>query len=143
MDMEDEQILKQDALGRVRVPKERREEMVDAFEASGMSGKAFAEQHGINYQTFASWIQKRRRARGDYKNEEMRRQLRASSREFSAQKNSSRDAPLNLVEVNVDSSLSGASLPALEIVLPGGAIVKISLEDQLGLLKALLHEFSC
>ena len=38
---EDEQILKQDALGRVRVPKQKREELVDAFEASGIEWQGF------------------------------------------------------------------------------------------------------
>jgi len=31
-------LLKVDALGRVRVPKEKREELLDIFERSGMSG---------------------------------------------------------------------------------------------------------
>lgn len=56
-----EQILKTDKLGRVRVPFERREAILDEFECSGMSGAAFAARCGINYQTFASWRQKRRR----------------------------------------------------------------------------------
>ena len=29
-------------------------------------GKGFARDHGVNYQTFASWVQKRWRARGLY-----------------------------------------------------------------------------
>ena len=59
-------ILKQDVLGRVTTPAEQREALLDAFEASGMSGMAFAEQAGLKYQTFATWVQKRRRVRGDY-----------------------------------------------------------------------------
>ena len=70
------EILKVDVLGRVTVPKEKREELLDTFEASGMSGAQFAQHHGIHVQTFASWIQKRRRARGDYESEEMRSKLR-------------------------------------------------------------------
>lgn len=63
---EEELILKTDALGRVRMPDDKREMILDRFEQSGMSGKAFAAQLGIKYQTFASWMQKRRRQRGDY-----------------------------------------------------------------------------
>ena len=59
-DGESSDVLKTDVLGRVKVPTEKREELLDVFESSGMSGKAFAEQHGINVQTFATWIQKRR-----------------------------------------------------------------------------------
>jgi hypothetical protein len=33
--------------------------MLDAFEASAMSGQAFAIHHGIKVHTFASWMQKR------------------------------------------------------------------------------------
>jgi hypothetical protein len=59
-------ILKQDALGRVNHTAEQREALLDEFERSGLKGLPFARMAGINYQTFASWIQKRRRARGDY-----------------------------------------------------------------------------
>lgn len=57
------EILKIDKLGRVHVPAERREAILDEFERSGMTGAAFARHHGINYQTFASWRQKRAQTR--------------------------------------------------------------------------------
>jgi transposase len=59
-------ILKRDVLGRVTFTKEQREALLDEFERSGLKGKPFAKLVGVNYQSFASWIQKRRRARGDY-----------------------------------------------------------------------------
>ena len=59
-------ILKVDVLGRVHTPTEQREAILDGFERSGMPATRFAKKHGINYQTFASWVQKRRRLRGDY-----------------------------------------------------------------------------
>lgn len=59
-------ILKTDALGRVRMPIDRREAILDAFEQSGMSGQAFAKHVGVKYPTFASWVQKRRRKRVEY-----------------------------------------------------------------------------
>ena len=59
-------ILKTDVLGRVRMPADRREAILDAFERSGMSGQAFAKQIGVKYPTFATWIQKRRRQGGTY-----------------------------------------------------------------------------
>ena len=52
-------LLKTDMLVRVTLCCKQREAMLDAFVASGMSGQAFALQHGIKIQTFASWIQKR------------------------------------------------------------------------------------
>ena len=60
----DETILKTDGLGRVRTPEERREQLLDEFERSGLSGQKFAALAGIKYSTFATWAQKRRRQRG-------------------------------------------------------------------------------
>ena len=57
----DNQILKVDTLKRVRVPKARREAILDEFERSGLSGTAFAKLHGIKYGTFATWSLKRRK----------------------------------------------------------------------------------
>ena len=62
----DETILKIDVLGRVKTPGERREQLLDEFEKSGLTGQKFAALVGIKYQTFATWAQKRRRARGTY-----------------------------------------------------------------------------
>jgi hypothetical protein len=58
------QIIKADSLGRLRVTAERREGLLDEFERSGLSGPKFAELLGLKYQTFATWVQKRRRQRG-------------------------------------------------------------------------------
>lgn len=55
-----ELLLKQDRLGRVRIPKQKREAILAEYDRSGMSGQAFAKWVGITYSTFASWIQKRR-----------------------------------------------------------------------------------
>jgi len=60
-------IFKRDAAGRVSYSAERREELLDEFERRGMKGAAFARMAGISYPTFATWIQKRRHARGDYR----------------------------------------------------------------------------
>lgn len=54
-------VLKQDGLGRVQTSAERREQLLDEFERSGLSGKKFAALAGIKYQTFATWAQQRRR----------------------------------------------------------------------------------
>lgn len=54
-------LLKTDVLGRVRMPKDRREAILDEFERSGMTGQAFSAQIGVKYTTFAGWVQRRRR----------------------------------------------------------------------------------
>lgn len=140
-----DELLKADALGRVRVRPEQRERMLDAFESSAMSGQAFAIHHGIKVQTFASWMQKRRRSRGDYEDEATRRSLRMPSQSKArSEKPKPRPAgPLSLIEVQVSPDSGSESLPPLEVVLPGGAVVRINSESQIGLLKTLLRELSC
>ena len=54
-------LLKQDVLVRVTLTRDKREALLDEFERSGMKGRPFARMAGVNYQTFASWIQKRPR----------------------------------------------------------------------------------
>jgi len=56
-------ILKQDGQGRVRTPSARREQLLDEFDRSGLSGPKFAALAGVKYQTFASWVLKRKRQR--------------------------------------------------------------------------------
>jgi hypothetical protein len=60
-------ILKTDTNGRVRTPRERQESLLDEFERSGLSGAKFAELAGIKYQTFAAWVTRRRKQRGQSK----------------------------------------------------------------------------
>src|SRR5512133_2058287 len=53
--------LKTDELGRVMTPPERRERLLDEFERSGLSGVKFAALAGIKYQTFATWVARRKK----------------------------------------------------------------------------------
>ena len=105
-------ILKRDALGRVTHTGEQREALLDEFERSGMKGQPFARMAGVNYQTFASWIQKRRRARGDYQHSAAQ-PARACGK-----------VALQLVEVALPAAhASPVPVPdaTLELLLPGGA----------------------
>ena len=54
------EIIKTD--GRMRVPTERRQNLLAEYEQSGLSAKKFAQLAGLKYQTFANWLQKRRAA---------------------------------------------------------------------------------
>ncbi len=54
-------VLKSDILGRMRIPTERRRELLAEFDRSGLSGKKFAALVGVKYSTFAFWLQQRRR----------------------------------------------------------------------------------
>ena len=55
-------MLKVDKRGRVRSTPQQREAALEAFDRSGLSGIKFAALAGINYQTLAGWLGKRRRA---------------------------------------------------------------------------------
>lgn len=57
-------LIRSDRRGRVLMPLEQREALLDAFEQSGQSGVAFCRQHGLKYPTFAVWVQRRRRKQG-------------------------------------------------------------------------------
>lgn len=123
-------ILKRDALGRVTLPREQREALIAEFERSGLRGTQFARIAGINYGTFASWMQDRRHARGDYA-----RSDRGEARVSPA-------VPLRLMEAVVAPSVAG--LPAapdssLEVLLPGGAKMLIANAAQATLAAHLLN----
>lgn len=53
-------VLKMDTAGRVRVSRERREQLLREFATSGISARRFAQLAGVNPVTFYSWLQKQR-----------------------------------------------------------------------------------
>lgn len=137
------QVIKTDILGRVKVASEDREKMLDVFESSGMSAVAFAKSHGVKQQTFATWIQKRRRDRGDYENPEIRRKLRMRKKSQKSQTDCTSELPpLNFIELDV-SPKNLAPSQTVEIVLPNGIVIKIQEGSQMGMLKTLVKELQC
>ena len=115
-------LLKTDVMGRLRTPKERREKLLDEFEQSGLSGGEFATVVGIKYQTFATWVQDRKRAR---------KQIALAGA------NSDSTRKVNWLEAVVDKAAS--SNGGLMIRLPCRARVEISDAGQVGLAAALLR----
>ena len=111
-----DEILKVDAWGRVRTSPERREALLDEFERCGITGKRFAEMHGIKYQTFASWRKKRKK--------------RAGGKGSGGRKKEPVAAPIGLALTEVVRAGSeGASLGVdepLRVELPGGAQLSVS-----------------
>lgn len=51
---------KRDRLGRKLTVAARREELLNEYEQSGLTQAEFARRAGVNYPTFASWVQGRR-----------------------------------------------------------------------------------
>jgi hypothetical protein len=127
---EDHNILKSDNRGRVRVPAERREALLDEFERSGLSGVKFAALAGVKYPTFALWAQKRRKAREQGAGEAPRvegldAQVRAR--------------PIRLFEAVAEVGVGGSTSAGLTIELPGGARVRVESPRQLRLGAELLR----
>ena len=101
------EVLKTDCLGRVKVSTDYREAVLDKFEASALSGQAFARKYGIKYSTFANWVQKRRRERGDY--------LDRCSDSSEADETRSRQDPIASTALTLDEVvLSGSATPTSE-----------------------------
>lgn len=122
---EDEsQVLKSDALGRVRTAPARRESLIQEFERSGLSGAKFAALVGVKYSTFAAWLQQRRRrgqTHGDRK--------------------ATPEKTLRWLEAVVEEAqpAGGPSPSILLVELPGKARLQIRHPEQAVLVAALLR----
>lgn len=122
-------MLKTDKMGRVRISRQRREAILDAFERSGMSGAAFAQLHGLSYSTFAGWAHRRRRKRNG-----------------AASTKASGEAPLALAEVMVkrpsDEEANRQKSEGLRVEAPGGSVLFITERSQLPWAAELLRALS-
>jgi hypothetical protein len=123
-----EAVLKTDVLGRVKTPPNRREQLLDELERSGLSGGKYAELVGVKYQTFATWVQKRRRARGSYPKVPAKRATKAESVRW-----------LEAVVQEAQGS-PGAVKEALVLELPGGVRVEVGTHKQAVLAARLVRE---
>ena len=123
-------VLKSDSRNRVRTPRERREALLDEFERSAMSGAQFAELTGIKYQTFANWVQKRRRQRRQRVVEEVPPVCE-------------NNGGVRWVEAvpgrQTAASASVAAKGHLRVQLPGGASLELSHRSQLMMAAELLR----
>ena len=113
-----EVVLKADACGRVRMPVEKKEKLLDEFERSGLSGTKFAALSGVNYQTFASWVIRRKRERQGGK-------APASGPD-----------QVRWLEAMVQEAAGSAPI---KVNLPGGAWMEITQADQVVLASALVR----
>ena len=122
------QIFKRDTTGRVRLPRARREELLDEYERSGISGVQFAAYVGIKYSTLANWIQKRGRRQQQEKS-----LIKAECRPQSDKRNGA------WVEAVIERSRE-LKIPegSLRIHFSGGAYCQISNPREAGLAAELL-----
>jgi hypothetical protein len=127
-------LLRQDVRGRVQTPVARREELLDEFDRGGLSGAKFAALVGVKYSTFASWVAKRKRARGGRP----------------GAKSPVRSGALRLVEAMAPGGCEVHAAPraeTLSVQLVGGMRLEITHESQArlaaALIKALVAERPC
>ena len=117
------EIIKTNDRGRMRVSAERRQSLLAEYEQSGLSAKKFSQLAGIKYQTFASWLQKRRRlGSSPAPPTDSIRWLEA------------------VVEKAKTSGLTGTA--ALIVALPGGARLEIGDAQQAALAALLLRSLA-
>jgi transposase-like protein len=113
-------ILKADRRGRLSYSPEQRSAMVDAFQASGLSGPRFAALHGVKYQTLANWLQKRKREAAP------------------VAPGLPRPAFLSFVPAELQGMPNAGA--AMEILLPGGAKLSITAPGHVQFAAALIRE---
>ncbi len=109
-------IVKADRAGRTRYTDQYKAEVLEAFEASSLSGPAFARQCGIKYPTFAAWAAKARR-------EDRPHQSAAPA------------SPFIIAEIEREGAVGSETL---EVRLPGGATALAGTSRQVVLLAELL-----
>jgi hypothetical protein len=116
-------LIKTDALGRMQRTGEQRERILDEFERSGLSGLKFASFCGVKYQTFATWVQRRKRQRD------------ASPKRRPQRK---RASPVRWLEASVPATVASADTGLL-LQLPGGVRAHVCHEQHIALAAALVR----
>jgi transposase-like protein len=118
-------VLKMDTAGRVRVSRERREQLLGEFATSSISTRRFAQLAGVNPVTFSSWVQKQR----------------ASGTGAPVR---SAGGPVSFMEADFASApaVSSGSEAPLVVHLGGGARAEVASRQGVPLLAQLLVELS-
>jgi hypothetical protein len=125
---EPEQILSQDARGRVLVTQERRELLLAEYDRRGMSAVKFAQYIGVKYSTLAYWLQRRRQ----------QRQKEKSLIKAGAEPEAGRSNGEWIEAVVENPSGPGVSVGSLRIYFAGGAYCQISSAGEMALAVELL-----
>ena len=117
-------LLRTDALGRVKHTREQREKILDEFERSGVSGCKFAAMVGVKYQTFATWVQQRKRRRHAYPKTKPPTKTAAQIKWF---------------EAVVGQATAPTGGKGLLLHLPGGVRAEFTSTHHVGLIAALVR----
>lgn len=140
-------LLKTDTRGRVRVPNERREELLNEFERGGLSGPKFAALIGVKYQTFAWWVQQRRQRKEREKQARVGFAQTPTSEQLNTPAVATPLPSLQWIEASVERAPMRKACAAptgaiLSVELPGGARLEIADTSQVELAAQLLNALS-
>jgi len=115
-------------LGRMHRTPQQREQILDEYEHSGLSGPKFAALCGVKYQTFAAWLARRKSRKQAHT--QRRRQRRATTQ-------------VQWLEASVQPIATSTS--GLLLQLPGGVRAQIANPSHVPLAAALVRalEKSC
>jgi hypothetical protein len=113
------------------MPAAKRAEILAGFAASGMTGIAFARHIGVKYPTFAGWLRLDRLARSESKAPPVPRRAPARTRCV--------PKAIRLLEA---APVQAPGAGALEIVLPGGARIRVADASQLPLAVELVRSLA-
>ena len=113
-------IVKSDRRGRLRYAPEQKAAILEAYGKSGLTGPKFAALHGVKYQTFAAWIQKRKRAGAP----------------------AALPAPAGLALVEVEAPVTPCRDRGLSVTLPSGTELHLASQAAVPLAAALIRELS-
>ncbi len=116
----DSAIIRAGSDGRLRFTPAQRQELLDAYNRSGLSAMAFARSHGVCYQTFIAWHRKRRKQ---------------------ATLPPTHSGPA-FAEVLVTDRQPACPSAALRVILPCGSIIEIASRAALPLAVELLSTLS-
>ena len=120
-------LLKTDVLGRVKHSREQRERILDEYERSGVSGPKFAALAGVKYQTFATWMQQRKRRQRAYPRIKRVVKTPAQLKWFEA------------VVPQRGPTVGGRDAGSLLLHLPGGVRAELSSNSHVALVVALVR----
>ncbi|HET7101760.1 MAG TPA: IS66 family insertion sequence element accessory protein TnpB [Terriglobia bacterium] len=115
-------LIKTDVRGRMQRTPEQRERILGEYERSGLSGPKFAALCGVKYQTFATWLARRKRQRDAHP--KRRAQRKAATR-------------VRWLEASVQPAADPTHGLLLE--LPGGVRAHLSNEGHVALAAALVR----
>lgn len=116
------EILKTDQRGRVRRSPQQREQLLEEFDRSGLSGAEFARLVGVKYQTLAGWLHNRRK----------------QGKPLAPVPSAASRSPVQWFETVIDKT-PAASHSALIVRLPSGATMELTAVGQATLAGAVLR----